>query len=471
MKFNVLILVAAIILSGGGAAAQQRLELGKLRQKTIAEVHNDLHIGCEALDRGYADYDAYKGYLEPLGMRYLRLQAGWARIEQKKGSYNFKWLDRIIDDAVNRGLEPWLQTSYGNPIYKDGGTPFINGGWPTSDEAKAAWDRWVRALAERYKGKVHTWEIWNEPDELVDPYRGKVNGKHQYGPRVPGSFEGLVDLQIRTAEIIRSVDPDAVIAACGLARLDPAFVEELVVAFKAAGKDRLFDYITYHGYKYRPEDMYPIVAKMQAVLDRQEVKIALWQGESGAPSRANSGGALRDYEWTEISQAKWNLRRVLSDRARMIRSGIYTIVDHNYARTKAAKGLLETNSFNKVVGTKAAYHAMRNLVSVYDNLDRPLPGDCVRVETAEQISKYLFEDDDTKLKSVVLWIDADRPNDSERTESVTVALSGFNFVEPVCVDLRTGIICRLPVSDDGNLLHDVPLYDSPVLITEASLVI
>ena len=468
MKHRFLYIIITLLALSAATASAQTVEIGMLRQKTLSEIHNDLHIGCEALDRGYADYDAYKKYLEPLGMRYIRLQAGWARCERSKGKYNFKWLDRIIDDAVSRGLEPWLQTSYGNPLYKGGGTAYIDGGWPNSEEALQAWDNWVRALAERYRGKVHIWEIWNEPDELLDPYAGKVNGKHTYKPRREGAFEELVNLQIRTAEIIRSVDPDAEIASCGLARLNPALIDELVTAYQAAGKEQLFDYITYHGYKYRPEDMYPLVAKMQRVLDEHSSTIRLWQGESGAPSRANSGGALRDYAWSETSQAKWNLRRILGDKGRGIRSGLYTIVDHNYARSKAAKGLLETNEFHQVVGEKQSFGAMRNLVSVYDNLEINLSSESLEVATAEKVSKFLFEDRETGLKSAAVWFDGGHPNDNEATVPTDISLHGFSLVSPVAVDLRTGFVFSL--TSDGEVLKDVPLYDSPVLITESSLI-
>lgn len=468
MTHRFLYIIITLLALSAATASAQTVEIGMLRQKTLSEVHNDLHIGCEALDRGYADYDAYKKYLEPLGMRYIRLQAGWARCERSKGKYNFKWLDRIIDDAVSRGLEPWLQTSYGNPLYKGGGTAYIDGGWPNSEEALQAWDNWVRALAERYRGKVHIWEIWNEPDELLDPYAGKVNGKHTYKPRREGAFEELVNLQIRTAEIIRSVDPDAEIASCGLARLNPALIDELVTAYQAAGKEQLFDYITYHGYKYRPEDMYPLVAKMQRVLDEHSSTIKLWQGESGAPSRANSGGALRDYAWSETSQAKWNLRRILGDKGRGIRSGLYTIVDHNYARSKAAKGLLETNEFHQVVGEKQSFGAMRNLVSIYDNLEINLSSDSLEVDTVEKVSKFLFEDRETGRKSAVVWFDVGRPTDSEAMVPTDISLHGLSITEPVAVDLRTGAVFALTA--DRNVLKDVPLYDSPVLIIERSLI-
>ena len=98
---------------------------GILSPKSIHEVEHELTLGCEVLDRDYTDYQQYKEYLTPLGFKKIRLQAGWAKTEKEKGVYNFAWLDSIVDDAVGRGLKIWLQTSYGNPIYRPGAHLYI----------------------------------------------------------------------------------------------------------------------------------------------------------------------------------------------------------------------------------------------------------------------------------------------------------------------------------------------------------
>ena len=144
--------------------------IGVLSPKSIHEVKNDLTLGCEVLDRDYADYHQYKEYIVPLGLKKIRLQAGWAKTEKIKGVYDFAWLDSIINDAVGRGIKIWLQASYGNPIYEGGGTPYLKGGWPTSEEGKTAWNRWVEAMALHYKGKVYEWEICDLSIRLYSLY-------------------------------------------------------------------------------------------------------------------------------------------------------------------------------------------------------------------------------------------------------------------------------------------------------------
>ena len=71
-------------------------------------------IGCEVLDRDFARFSAYKDYLPGLGIRSIRLQGGWAKCEKVKGVYDFAWLDEPVDFALAHGLNPVLETDYGN---------------------------------------------------------------------------------------------------------------------------------------------------------------------------------------------------------------------------------------------------------------------------------------------------------------------------------------------------------------------
>ena len=139
--------------------------LGSLKPRSTSEIQgSNWLIGCETMDRDFTDYDQFKEYIAPLGIKRLRMQAGWDKTEQVKGQYDWAWLDHIIDDAHRRGFQPWLETSYGNHNYPNGGGSNLGAGVPTSPEALAAWDRWVEALVKRYKSKVVDWEIWNEPN-------------------------------------------------------------------------------------------------------------------------------------------------------------------------------------------------------------------------------------------------------------------------------------------------------------------
>ncbi len=431
--------------------------IGVIAPKSLSEARNDLTIGCETLDRDYADYHKYKEHLAALGIRKIRLQAGWAKTEKEKGVYDFAWLDSIIDDAVSRGMEPWLETSYGNPIYEGGGTTILGAGFPSTGEALTAWDNWVRAMAVRYKGKVHEWEIWNEPDSYM--------AKHP---------EEFTDFTIRTAEVIKSVDPDAKIAALALAGWRPNSFQKVMTLLRDKGKLDLFQWISYHFYNYRPEDMYKKqVEPMLDSLRKISTKILIRQGETGAPSKGHMGGALSKYDWSEISQGKWALRRMLSDKARDIPTTIFCISDMNYfkgndaIKKKNVKGLLESDDDNNIVRRKQSYYAVQNLVAVWDLMEKRAGDDVsVTVGAEGSFSTYAFETGDG-THAFLAWDDGRAPVDAVTVSPTPVTVCGGRFQHPVCVDIRTGNVYKIPYKKVGaDWTFTVPMYDSPVFIVD-----
>ena len=474
MRRIFLLVAVAVALVACGEKVDYPTAIGKLKTKSLAEVQNNLVVGCETLDRDYADYHAYKEYLVPLGMRYIRLQAGWAKTEQKVGVYDFAWLDSIIDDAVSRGLEPWLELSYGNPIYPGGGTKFLMGGWPTSKVAIEAWCNWVRASAERYKGKVHQWEIWNEPDITIR--------RNNYNP------QEMVDLAILTSRIIKSIDPTAKIAVYGIASgrevaTADALIGLLAKELRASGEEHLVDWVSYHGYQYEPEQSYFIDGdSLRKILRRNNLNIDIWQGESGAPSVGYKGGALGEYNWSEQTQAKWDIRRMMNDHGNGVRTSVFSISDMNYSandevKMKNYKGLLSTDENSRVIRPKMAYYAVQNFVAVFDNLDSSLDAQNLKIITpaADSVGKqlvYMFEDKESGLQSIALWRGGATPVDGEWSDVVSVAIADFNCKRPICVDILHGTIYDIPYRKVGKryLFDAVPYYDSPIIICDESLI-
>ncbi len=444
--------------------------LGVLVPKNVSQVKTALTIGGETLDRDYADYDAYKEYLIPLGFKKIRLQGGWAKTEKVKGVYDFAWLDHIVDDANSRGIIPWVQTSYGNPIYDGGGTPFLSGGMPMSEEGKAAWDRWVTELAKRYAGKVE-WEMWNEPEN---------NRKH--------TDDIIVENNVRTAKIILKYDPKGKIAALSLASIRVERFDSLIKKLSESGMLEKFEWVTYHGYTPRPEDAYSgdpnrSVDKMLEILAkyRKGSKPTLRQGENGCPSKGFLGGALSKFPWTEYSQAKWDLRRMMGDWGRGIETSVFSISDMRYAATDAikivnVKGLLGTDEKNRVVKIKPAYYAAQNLASIIDILDIQRGKFAASETFAEQIDAFAYSDKETGLPVFTLWFVDGRPSNNYMAIPVDITLKGGAAIkDPVWVDVLTGRVFQIPASavsrEGGDLkVKNMPVYDSPVMVSDKSLV-
>ncbi len=423
-------------------------------------------IGGETLDRDYTNFDEWQEYLGPLGAKQVRLQGGWAKCEPRPGEYQFDWLDDIIDNARGQGVEPWLQLSYGNPIYPGGGDVYLGGGMPNSEVALRAWDRWVRQLAMRYKGRVNIWEIWNEPD---------LHGAN--------SAEDYAGLYIRSAKIIRSHIPDARLFALSLAKLgDTDYAETFLRYLKARNKLHLVDEITVHGYRRRPEAIYPAYEAMRQMIARYSTDITLRQGELGCPSQEQPHFALSGYPWSETSQAKWLLRRLVGDWGHGIPSLYFTIVDIVYedvhgkdVTTINTKGLLQTHPDRTVARRKPSYFAMQHLTAVFDHRYQPLPnfeysagkpGD-------RSLSVYAFGESQFARTAVALWLDDDIPGDENEKMRIDVAFPAAKWRQPVWFDLRTGEAFAIPADNfriNGSRceITDLPVYDSPVVLMEKS---
>lgn len=442
--------------------------IGQLLPKTVNEVKAPhLTVGCEVLDRDYADYDEYKTYLPVLGMKKIRLQAGWAKTEKVKGVYDFAWLDHIIDDARSRGLEIWLQTSYGNPIYQGGGNINLGGGMPSSAEAKQAWNKWVEAMAKRYLGKVHEWEIWNEPD---------------LSEEIPA--EDIVDMNIRTAEVIKKVNPQARIAGFAFCTLNAKLLDECLALVKKAGKLELFDQISYHGYEYRPENSYKGVMAFRRVIDKYAPDIQLRQGENGAPSRGHMGGALDNYDWTELSQAKWDLRRLAGDHGHGVESSVFSIIDmaypvgnNKYVAKLNVKGLIQSDMHKKVMRPKLAFRAVQHYATLFDywgHLNADARFACQQ-GGEEAYAHYLY-DDGQGTYSFLIWNQTEAPLNENKMEYLDFTLSRCRFNQPVWIDLISGWIYEIPASmyekqGDTYFFRHVPVYDAPIVITDKNVLV
>ncbi len=454
--------------------------LGTVKPRSTAEIESsNWLIGCETLDRDFADYEQYKTYLVPLGIKRLRMQGGWAKTEKVKGVYDFAWLDRIVDDATGRGLQPWLQTSYGNKLYPGGGGDNLGAGMPTSKEALDAHYRWVAALVTRYKSKVFDWEVWNEPN---------------FGDNTLNTPEMTAELNIRTAEIIQKIQPTARISGLALGHIGLAFSERFFKYLAEKKKFSLFDNMTYHDYYYNPDANYPRVAQLRAALDRYAPAMKLRQGENGAPSAGGPGrGALGDYDWSELTQAKWDTRRMLGNLGHDIECSIFGLVEMAYTSGPIHrlnfKGILKSDSTKRVIRPKLAYYALQHVTALFDNslerlrdledlhnLAAAKPGEYrYNKGTDRSLAVYGYRHKTSGKHVYTIWMDEFIPTESNKTKALNFSFTNANFDQPVFVDILTGKVYDIPASQwkkTGAVVSftNIPVYDAPILLADKSLV-
>ena len=143
-------------------------QVDTIQPKTSKEVQfSKIGIGFEKLDRDVFDPEKAYDKVAELGVKWVRLQSGWQRTEREKGVYDFRWLDKIVDNLLSRGLTPWMCLCYGNDLYDENAKKVFGAvGCPPifTDEQKAAWNNYVKALTVHFKDRVSYYEVWNEPD-------------------------------------------------------------------------------------------------------------------------------------------------------------------------------------------------------------------------------------------------------------------------------------------------------------------
>ncbi len=292
--------------------------LGKLKTRKSTDIASSaLGVGFECLDRQMWDINQAWPVLDELGVKWARVQSGWARTEKQPGVYDFAWLDAIVDQLLERKVQPWLSISYGNPVYtKDmntapPGLPPCNTGCnefgvgfpPIQTPAeRQGWQNYVRALVKHFRGRVSHYEVWNEPDLL------------SFWKCQPKAAD-YVDLVRLTAEPLREEQPEAKLIggaiAWGMTVWSLKFLEDCM----KAGLHELIDIITYHGYKSVPErHSSQEIAAFTQIVNRYKPSLQYWQGEAGVQSKvpeAGNAGALATMKLSEDIQARMLLRRTM----------------------------------------------------------------------------------------------------------------------------------------------------------------
>jgi len=426
--------------------------LGTVRTRHAREIKaSNWSVGAETMDRDYTVYKNWREYLGPLGAKHARVQSGWAKTEKKKGQYDWAWMDEIIPDMVQQGVKPWMCLCYGNPdVYQGGGQ-----GWsvPTSAEALEAWEKYVAAIVHRYGQYIDEWEIWNEPASPLEEYTAFV---------------------IRTAKVIRRVQPQShiIMAAWRDVAVELNYLKE-------HDGLNLVNQFTLHPYTANPDGAYTKASKTWRVAEIRKLfaetapHITLRQGENGVPSRGGSGGALPEYDWSEATQGKWLLRRLMGDLGYDLPSSYFSICDMKYPERINYKGLLAVREDKTIDHVKAAYYAMQRVTAIFDDTVHRIPDFAGTVTGAAEGNAYTMYGyrTDSWAKIAAIWRSSYRPGERPEIESVSATLPGMQFKRPVWVDLLGGKVFAIDASvrtekDGATIVRQMPGYDSVVLIAE-----
>ncbi|MDD4537482.1 MAG: sugar-binding protein [Lentisphaeria bacterium] len=132
-----------------------------------------------------------------VGIGVVREEFHWQGVEKKRGEYVVSQrMDNFVNRLNERGVRLNLLLSYGNPVYDNPLDP-------------AAYAAWAAFMAGHFRGRVNSFEIWNEPANFA--FRKYYGGqRHGEAPWI-GKF---VELSLAAGAAIREVQPEATIAVC-----------------------------------------------------------------------------------------------------------------------------------------------------------------------------------------------------------------------------------------------------------------
>ncbi len=301
-----LILIAAMISSAALTPAASRAAPTAAMSPSVFGFNS--HIATRYPN--YATLEQPAILARDLNAGWVREDVHWYRVEEQPGRFDWSWYDRIFDahrrNSVNVIGVIGPAVGWATPFGGDDprGVSFYA---PDPD----LYAQFAARVAERYRGRIAAWEIWNEPENAI----------HWKPAPDPAAYTQLL---IRASAAIKAVDPNVTVLSGGVVPFDPWFLESVA----RHGGWNAFDALSVHPYvdPYTPE-----AAQIDVVGIRNAQNLAakygpkpIWVTEFGW----GSGACERDPHGRTDEQAQANY---LVRGAAMLRgAGAERVLWYNY---------------------------------------------------------------------------------------------------------------------------------------------
>ncbi len=213
-----------------------------------------------------------------IGADWIRIDIDWSRIEAEPGTLDWSTTDPLVVAARQRGLHVLGLLAYTPTWARPPGTPDKA---PPVDPADFA--DFVEAVIARYGDHVRAWEIWNEPNVASFWFP-------EPDPEAYGEILGV------SAEVIRRMDPEALIVTGGLApaldssgELAPA---TFLARLYAVARSDWFDAVGVHPYTYpgfpsesQEWNLFAALPRLhELMVELGDGDTPIWLTEYGAPT-------------------------------------------------------------------------------------------------------------------------------------------------------------------------------------------
>ncbi|MCO5188493.1 MAG: cellulase family glycosylhydrolase [Anaerolineae bacterium] len=250
-----LILLFAIILLAGCGATMPAENDDLVGPDPITQVFDSPEYGMHTAlwwnvsDGSIPDLELVRD----MGFSWVKQKFAWRDIENiKKGEYDHYRTDRIVEEVEKEGLKLLVRIDR-QPLWaQDQQETQIENGPSADYQDFGDFCGW---LADRYKGRIHAYQVWNEP-----------NLHREWGWQPPNPVQ-YTELLKTCYTAIKAADPDAIVISAGLAPTgagDPSQVmsdTDFLRGMYAAGAADYFDVLGVNAPGYKaPPDLDPEIA-------------------------------------------------------------------------------------------------------------------------------------------------------------------------------------------------------------------
>jgi len=212
----------------------------------------------------------------------------WTALEPLRGVWNFAPLDTWVAAAQANGIPDIILTLGQTPAWASSNPDDVNyvgAGAPAPPTNIQDWNDYVTAVAQRYKGRIRFYEIWNEPNDNT---------------YFTGTVAQLAQLTQSAYQILKGVDPQNTVSSP--AAYSAGYLDTLL----AAGAGQYVDVIGHHFYTTPPETTGPLIANVRLVMNKYGLgAMPLWDTE----------GASGDTTTPPDQAAAYMVRKYLTDLA------------------------------------------------------------------------------------------------------------------------------------------------------------
>jgi len=228
------------------------------------------------------------------GIAWARIDFVWAFVEPEQDVFDWELYDRVIGDLEARGIRIFA-TVAGTPAWATSAAEFSG---PPDDPAD--WRDVCARAADRYRGRVAAWGMWNEPNLA----RFWTGSRDLY----------IAEILRPGAEAIRAADPGALVVGPDLAHLSSGDWDDWLRDVTIRGRDVL-DVVVHHVYpsndlasdvtdKLVSGDGFPFYRpSVREVLQRSGWwGRPFWLGETGVTSNPPNSENLQDRFYSDLLQ-------------------------------------------------------------------------------------------------------------------------------------------------------------------------